>query len=97
MTRLFTATLLILTLALPFSATAETAIEKAPEGAVARASIDALPLPIAAPTKAEDRTGERTTPRGSSQSAAGYRFTSPYAFPLQTLPIYFPTLTPINF
>ncbi len=98
MTRLFTATLLVLSLALPFSASAEPAIEKAPEGAVARASVDALPLPLAVPTRVQDKeTPRRIVPRGSSQSAAGFRFSSPYAFPQQTLPIHLPSFGSLNF
>lgn len=95
---------LVLAVSLPLAASAEPDLEKAPEGAVVRASVDAVPMPVASPEqpRSEDRAGEsgvrsNGSPRGSSQSAAGFRFTNPYAFPQQTLPIHFPTLAPVNF
>ena len=95
MFRFVTATLLALALAFPLAALAEGSLEKAPEASIVAASEDALafPVPRAAPRdEAPRETSERPkrAPRGSSQSAASFRFEMPYAFPQQTLPVVFP-------
>jgi hypothetical protein len=106
MLRFTTTALAALVISFPLSAfAAGTAVDqKAPEAAVvAAASEDAVVLPAprvepaqdVAPARSE-RPG-RLTAHGSSQSAADYRFTSPYAFPQQTLPITFPSLAVFNF
>jgi len=103
MLRFTTATALILAIVLPLSAlAAEKAVDpKAPVPAaavVAAATGDALPVP--APDKAapsEQSAPKRLVPRGSSQSAAGYRFTTPYSVPPQTLPFALPTIPAVHF
>jgi hypothetical protein len=103
MLRFTTVTALALALGLSLPAlAAEKAIEgKAPQAAVvAAATEDAVPLPLPA-TQATDQDGQtatkRVVPHGSSQSAGGYRFTTPYAVPPQTLPMGIPSLSVFHF
>jgi hypothetical protein len=104
MLRFTTATVLALAISFPLSAlAAERAVDqKAPQAAVvAAAPQDAVMIPANA-AKAEapastEKAPKRLVPHGSSQSAASYRFTSPYAVPPQTLPLAFPSLSVFNF
>jgi len=104
MLRFSTATLLALAISFPLSALAgERAIDqKAPEAAVvAAAPQDAVIMP-APSAKAEtpanpEQAPKRLVKHGSSQSEAGYRFTSPYSVPPQTLPIAIPSLASFHF
>ena len=101
MLRFTTATALALALSLPLSAlAAEKAVDpKAPAAAVvAAATGDALPVPSPEkPAPSEQNAPKRLVPRGSSESAAGFRFTAPYAVPPQTLPVAFPSLPVFHF
>jgi hypothetical protein len=92
-------------LAVPLAALAER--DGSPEVAetVVLAAFDDA-LPAAAPARSADAPVERTAaserthrsaPQGSSQSAAAFRFSNPYAFPEQTLPLNFPTLPTFGF
>jgi len=106
MLRHLTTALAALALSLPLAATAETASEAtdsgAPEVMVVAAAEDAVVLPAprtprVEPAEQPEPRRERLVPHGSSQSAAGFRFTNPYAVPQQTLPIAFPALTAFSF
>ena len=103
MLRFSTTTLIALAIGvLPIAALAEkpTTDRQANEPVVVAVVEDALPRtapPVArSESKAEART-ERSAARGSSQSAAGFRFTSPYAVPQQTLPVNFPSIGGFGF
>jgi len=101
MLRITSTAILGLALALPLSAFAASPIDqKAPEATIVAANEDAVVLPAPAPEKTE--RSERATRtysarRGSSQSMAGFRYTNPYAFPLQTLPIVLPNVSAFSF
>jgi hypothetical protein len=98
MTRFATVALILASLSLPAAGFAEGNLEKAPKAAIAAAAAeDAIALPAVSPTATEREARERKvsnrmTPRGSSQSAADFRFTTPYAYPPQTLPLAIPSL-----
>lgn len=91
-------------IAVPLGALAER--DGSPEVAetvVLAAVDDALPT---APARSANASVERTVgaertrrsaPQGSSQSTAAFRFSNPYAFPEQTLPLNFPTLPTFGF
>ena len=102
MSRIISIAALGFALALPLSAFAGTPVDqKAPEATVvAAANEDAVVLPV--PVEKSQRSEapvvkHRGGPRGSSQSAAEFRFTNPYAFPLQTLPMVLPNVTTFSF
>jgi hypothetical protein len=103
MTRFTTTTLLALALVLPLSASAgePTVDQKAPEAMVVAVAEDAVIMPAAPPAREEKSVAEKRTPRraphGSSQSAGEFRFTNPYGFPQQTLPVQFPALATFGF
>jgi len=104
MLRFTTATVLALAISFPISAlAAEKAIDqKTPQAAiVAAAPEDAVVLPAPSAREkagsAEQSAPKRLVPHGSSQSAAGYRFTTPYAVPPQTLPVGLPSLSVFHF
>lgn len=101
MLRFTTTTLLALAIgAFPLASLAETAVDqKSPEAVVVAAVQDAEPQPVAPAVKstAKSEKRERQAAHGSSQSEAGYRFTNPYAFPQQTLPLTFPALSTFSF
>lgn len=101
MLRITSTAILGLALALPLSAFAESPIDpKAPDATIVAASEDAMVMPAASVEKTERseiRAPKHNARRGSSQSAADFRFTNPYAFPLQTLPIAVPNLTALSF
>jgi len=94
-------TAMALAIALPLSGLAaeKTVDPKAPAATVVAASTgDALPVPAAEPAAPSQQPApKRLVPRGSSDSAAGYRFTTPYAVPPQTLPFAFPTIPSVHF
>ena len=100
MLRFATTTLVALAVSLPLAASAaESAVDqKTPEAAVVAVAEDAVILP-AAPVATQERKREsrRLAPHGSSQSAGEFRFTNPYGFPQQTLPVQFPALTSFSF
>ena len=104
MLRFSTTILMALAISFPLSAFAgERAIDqKAPQAAVvAAAPQDAVIMP-APSAKAETSANTEQAPKrivkhGSSQSAAGYRFTTPYSVPPQTLPVAIPSLTSFHF
>lgn len=102
MLRITSTAILGLALALPLSARAESPVDqKTPEVSIVAANEDAVILPAARSIDRSEQS-EATAPkhnarRGSSQSAAEYRFTNPYAFPLQTLPVAIPTVTTFSF
>ncbi|HEY8494622.1 MAG TPA: hypothetical protein VIN04_12060 [Myxococcota bacterium] len=85
---------------LPLASFAEKAVDqKTQTKPVVVAAVDgsaAAPAPRAA-SEPKSEKSERLVPHGSSQSEAGYRFTSPYAVPHQTLPVAFPSLTIFSF
>ena len=101
MLRITSTAILSFALALPLSAFAESPIDlNAPEATIVAASEDAMVLPAAPIEKterSENKAPKHNARRGSSQSAADFRFTNPYAFPLQTLPIAVPNLTTFSF
>jgi hypothetical protein len=90
-----------LALALPLSASAASPVDqKAPEATIVAANEDAvvLPAPSAEKTeRSETQVRKHNARRGSSQSAAEFRFTNPYAFPLQTLPMVLPNVSTFSF
>jgi hypothetical protein len=99
MTRIATMLPLALTLLLPVGALAEE-----PTGAVESVVVAAEPQSPGELRSSEgeaeaplERKVNRLVPRGSRESAAGYRFQRPYAFPEQTLPIMFPAISNISF
>lgn len=101
MLRITSTAILGLALALPLSAFAGTPIDqKAPEATIVAANEDAVVLPAPAPEKTE-RTEtpapKHSARRGSNQSMGEFRFTNPYAFPLQTLPLVLPNVTTFSF
>ena len=102
MLRFTTATALALAISLPLSAlAAEKAVDpKAPSQAavVAAATGDVLPVPDTEKTEPSGQSApKRLAPHGSSQSSAGYRFTTPYSVPPQTLPLGIPSLSVFHF
>ena len=101
MLRITSTAILGFALALPLSAFAESPIDpKAPEATIVAANEDAMVLPAASIEKterSETKAPQHNARRGSSQSAADFRFTNPYAFPLQTLQIAVPNLTTFSF
>lgn len=102
MFRITSTAILGLALALPLSAFAGSPVdEKTPEVSIVAANEDAVVLP-AAPSigrteRSENKAPKHNARRGSNQSSAEFRFTSPYAFPLQTLPMVVPTITTFSF
>jgi hypothetical protein len=102
MLRITSTALLGLALALPLSAFAESTVDqKTPAVSIVAANEDAVLLP-AAPSSQQAERSEVQVPkhnarRGSNQSAAEFRFTNPYAFPLQALPIAIPSITTFSF
>jgi hypothetical protein len=103
MLRFLTMTLAALAIAtLPLAAVAENqaAPSATPEPVVLVAVTDALP---AAPVRSRESKPQSETAKhargahGSSQSSASFRFSNPHAFPLQTLPVNFPTLPNFGF
>ena len=101
MLRITSTAILGIALALPLSALAESPIDpKAPEATIVAASEDAVILPPASVQKTErieNEAPKHDARRGSSQSMGEFRFTNPYAFPLQALPIALPNLTTFSF
>jgi hypothetical protein len=100
MLRFTTTTLAALAIsAFPLASLAETAVDQKPEAVVVAAVEDAEP--VAAPRVPSQREvterDEKLVPHGSSQSAAGFRFTNPYSVPQQTLPLTFPALATFSF
>jgi hypothetical protein len=97
----FTTTLLALAIGLPLSAAAAepNVDQKTPEAVIVAAGEDAVVLPAAPAARTEKREERerRLVPRGSSQSEGGFRFTNPYAFPQQTLPVQFPSFSTFSF
>ena len=102
MLRITSTAILGLALALPLSAFAGSPVDqKTPEVSIIAASEDAVVLP-AAPSSERTRSSEIQAPkhnarRGSNQSAGEFRFTNPYAFPLQSLPVSIPSFTTFSF
>ena len=90
-------------LALPLAAVAENQNSPAASETVVLAAVeDALPTTVPAregiPTADKVVAAETKRPaRGSSQSMAGFRFSDPYAYPQQTLPVNFPSLPSFGF
>ena len=102
MLRFPTMTLAALAIAtLPLAAVAENqAAPSTPEPVVLVAVTDAMPTAPARSRESQPRTEATKNERGShgsSQSMASYRFSHPHAFPLQTLPVNFPTLPNFGF
>ena len=101
MLRITSTAILGLALALPLSAFAGSPVDqKAPEATIVAANEDAVVLP--APTIEKKERSESPAPkhsarRGSNQSMGEFRFTNPYAFPLQTLPLVLPNVTTFSF
>jgi hypothetical protein len=79
----------------PSQSEAKAVNAKAPEATLA-ANEDAVVLPPPVVERVE-RPVKHSARRGSNQSAAGFRFTNPYAFPVQTLPVQMPSITTFNF
>jgi len=101
MLRITATAILGLALALPLSAFAGSPVDqKAPEATIVAASEDAVVLPAAPATKTEQTEApvrKHSARRGSNQSAGEFRFTNPYAFPLQTLPMVLPNVSTFSF
>lgn len=102
MLRFTTAIVLALATGFPLSAfAAEKAVDqKMPQAAVVAAAAEdavVLPAPKATEKTSDQSAPKRLAPHGSSQSAGGYRFTSPYAVPPQTLPVGLPSLSVFHF
>jgi hypothetical protein len=101
MLRITSAAILGLALALPLSALAGSPVDqKAPEATVIAASDDAVVLPVPSAEKAErnERPARKyNARRGSNQSTAEFRYSNPYAFPLQTLPVVLPNVSTFSF
>jgi len=104
MLRFTTATALALAISLPLSTlAAETAIDSKapPQAAVVAAAASGDALPVANNERkaepSEQSAPKRLVPHGSSQSSGGYRFTTPYAAPPQTLPVGIPSLSAFHF
>lgn len=100
MVRFTTTTLAALAIsAFPLASLAETAVDQKPEAVVVAAVQDAEPIPprrVPSEPEATERT-RTLTAHGSSESAADFRFTNPYAYPQQTLPLNFPALATFSF
>lgn len=104
MLRISTLTFAVLAIsAVPLAAFAETAGDGTTTEAVLLAVVeDALPVApprIASPqveTKLDDKSN-RIAPHGSSQSSGAFRFSNPYAFPQQTLPVSLSPLPTFGF
>jgi hypothetical protein len=102
MLRITSTAILGLALALPLSAFAESPVDqKTPEVSIVAANEDAVVLPAAPSSQRTERSEiqapKQSARRGSNQSAAEFRFTNPYAFPLQALPIAIPSITTFSF
>ncbi len=102
MLRITSTAILGLALALPLSAFAGSPVDqKTPEVSIVAASEDAMVLPAALPSQRTERSEspapKHSARRGSNQSSAEFRFTNPYAFPLQSLPISIPSVTTFSF
>ena len=101
MLRITSTAILGIALALPLSAFAELPIDpNALQATIVAASEDAVILPSSLVQKTERIANEapkHNARRGSSQSMGEFRFTNPYAFPLQALPIALPNLTTFSF
>ena len=101
MKRFTTTTLLALAIGLPVSAfAAESSVDqKTPQAVVVAAGEDAvvLPAPSREREEAKEERTRRLVPHGSNQSDGGFRFTNPYAFPQQTLPVQFPAFSSFSF
>jgi hypothetical protein len=97
MLRITSTAILGLALALPLSAFAASPVDqKAPEATIVAANEDAVVLPAATPAHTEQtETPARkySARRGSNQSMGEFRFTNPYAFPLQALPVVMPNVS----
>jgi hypothetical protein len=102
MLRITSTAILGFALALPLSAFAGSPVDqKTPEVSIVAANEDAMLLP-AAPSieraeRSEVQAPKHSARRGSNQSAGEFRFTNPYAFPLQALPISIPSITTFSF
>ena len=102
MLRITSTAILGLALALPLSAFAGSPVDqKTPEVSIVAANEDAVVLPAARSSErsssSEIRAPKHNAPRGSSKSAGEFRFTNPYAFPLQALPISLPNFSTFSF
>lgn len=101
MLRITSTAILGIALALPLSAFAESPVDpKAPEASIVAASEDAVPMPAAPVQKTErieTEAPKRDARRGSSQSAADFRFSNPYAFSAQMLPVALPNVGTFSF
>ena len=104
MLRITSTAILGIALALPLSAFAESPVDpKAPEASIVAASEDAVPMPAARvqtvqkTERIEKAAPPRNARRGSSQSAADFRFSNPYAFSAQMLPLAVPNVGTFSF
>ncbi len=101
MLRITSTAILGLALALPLCAFAGSPVDqKAPEATIVAANEDAVVLPAPTPDKAEQSESparKYSARRGSNQSMAEFRYTNPYAFPLQALPMALPNVTTFSF
>lgn len=105
MFRFVTVMLLALALSIPVVAAAEEASEQETQIAAVSAAqevqLDASPSGVtnelAEGAESRPKATRKLVPRGSNQSAAGYRFETPYAFPEQSLPILFPQISTFSF
>lgn len=104
MSRFPTMTLAALAIfALPLAAVAENQNPPAASETVVLAAVeDAMPTTV--PTREGTPTAENVVAaetkrpaHGSSQSMASFRFSDPYAYPQQTLPVNFPSLPSFGF
>ncbi len=100
MLRFSTMTLAALAIAtLPLAAVAENPTPPSSSEIVVVAAVeDALPTAPARPLEAKARAVEPNRgAHGSSQSMASFRFSNPHGYPLQTLPVNFPSFPTFGF